>query len=234
MIAKIRLIALLLFWTLNFFVFIPWLYLWGWVSKKSFTYYTKIGYPFFVASFKFFGVKVKIHGREQIDPTASYVVMSNHQSMLDIPAIMAFVLPVAFLAKKELFKIPFFGPAIRKTGCLEVDRTNPRNNRDLSARMVANMEQGVSFCVFPEGTRSSDGKLLPFKKGIFRYVKEKPVAILPVTLRGLNKVLSKNKFGLYPGTVDLIIHPPIPKEKVESLGFDELKEHVFSVIGSAL
>lgn len=152
-----------------------------------------------------------VEGLEHIHSDTRYVVASNHLSMFDIPLLFA-ALPVdgRFLAKKELFRIPLVGRAMRTIGIIEIDREAGGSSRQAIADGVQlAAERGYSLLVFPEGTRSDDGALLPFKKGAFRIAIDTGLPLLPVVIEGTDRVSRKHSKLFHRGTARVRILPPI-------------------------
>ena len=157
------------------------------------------------------GVKVEAVGRERLDPAQSYVFMCNHVSNLDPPIVVP-LLPrrTSVLVKKELFRIPILARAMRMARLVAVDR-HDRESAIASVRAGAEVVRaGLNMTVFPEGTRSRDGRLLPFKKGPFYLAEEAGVPIVPVTILGTLEMQPKGYFGIHAGTATVVFHPPIP------------------------
>jgi len=155
-------------------------------------------------------IKVSVKGLSNIDLAGPYIYMPNHQSNFDIPVMLGH-LPVQFrwLAKKELFKIPIFGRAMRKAGYISIDRHDRESafkSIDVAAKKI---KSGVSVLLFPEGTRSLDGKIRPFKKGGFVLAIDSGVPIVPVVIKGTYTIMTKGKFRVNPGHVSMIVHKPI-------------------------
>jgi 1-acyl-sn-glycerol-3-phosphate acyltransferase len=155
-------------------------------------------------------VKVSVKGLSNIDLSVPYIYMANHQSNFDIPVLLGHLaVQFRWLAKVELFKIPIFGRAMRKVGYISIDRYD-RESAFKSLDVAANkIKSGVSVLIFPEGTRSRDGKIRPFKKGGFVLAIDSGVPIVPVVITGTRAIMPKGKFRIYPGHVSMVIHKPI-------------------------
>jgi len=132
----------------------------------------------------FSGICVSIKGQENI-PEPPCIFMCNHQSALDIYSLLAY-LPLSFrwVAKRQLFNIPFFGWAMKKAGYISLDRENPREALKAIEKAAEKIRDGTNIIIFPEGTRSIDGTLLPFKKGVFSLALQAGVPLVPVGIRG--------------------------------------------------
>jgi 1-acyl-sn-glycerol-3-phosphate acyltransferase len=155
-------------------------------------------------------IKVNVKGLSNIDPTKPYIYMSNHQSNFDIPVILGFLdVQFRWLAKAELFKIPVFGYAMARAGYISIDRSNRKSAFRSLKKAAAIIRSGVSVLIFPEGTRSRDGKLQPFKKGGFVLSLQAGVPIVPVLITGTYAIMSKKGLHIIPGTVELEIGKPI-------------------------
>jgi 1-acyl-sn-glycerol-3-phosphate acyltransferase len=173
----------------------------------------------------FSGIKMNVHGLEKLDRKRDYIFMANHVSALDIPILQA-ALPfrTAFMAKKELFYIPFFGWGIAVSGHIPVDRKNPSRARKSMERAVTALRTGRnSLIVFPEGTRSKTGELGPFKLGVFSIAVEAGANIVPIALKGTHRILPKGSFYINPMPVTVQIGEP-----VSSSGFDRKNKSVLA------
>lgn len=182
------------------------------------------------------GVSVTLRGAEQLPP-GPVILMSNHQSNFDILSLLS-TLPrqIHWIAKKELFEIPIFGPSMRRGGYIPLDRGDGRKamkSMDDAARMV---REGRSVVMFPEGTRSPDGRLLPFKRGGFMLARKAGVPVVPVTINGSGRINPASRLLLHRGTIEIILHPPLPLPAAGSKAETEalLMEQVHSAIESRL
>ncbi len=182
------------------------------------------------------GVKVEVSGREHVDPNRAYVIISNHQSHMDVPVLGGYLpLKLTIIAKKELFRIPIFSHGMRAFGILEIDRSNrTRAIHTLEQAAMILREKNTSVLTFPEGTRSADGRLQPFKKGPFALASTHRFPILPVTVCGTFPVLPRGKFWVKPGRVSLKIHPPFHPEDHGAGNREELVEQVRQTIAAGL
>jgi len=156
------------------------------------------------------GVRVLVRGMGQIDPARAFIFMSNHQSNFDIPVLLGHLpVPFRWLAKAELFKIPIFGRAMRGAGYIPINRTDRPAAIESLRQAAGAVRRGVSVMIFPEGTRSLDGTLKPFKKGGFVMAIEAGVPIVPVALRGTFDIMPKNRLMIRPRDVMMVIGEPI-------------------------
>jgi len=190
-------------------------------SFKSYHYLSKIfaGGTLFIS-----GVKVKIFGLENIDEKATYVFVSNHASQFDI-TVLQWGVPnrLAMIFKKELSKIPVFGWQLILGPNIMVDRKSPESGmKSIEEAKVLMRTKGISVLVFPEGTRSKTGELLPFKRGAFHLAAKVGYPIVPVTIIDSDKIMPKGTFKLRRGIIKLIFDKPINTENVKSK-VDELQ-----------
>lgn len=170
----------------------------------------RVGVGIAWAGVRIAGIHVDIVGRERLDPARTYIFMANHASNAD-PPILMYNLPgrTSVLVKKELFRIPIFGRAMRMGSLVPVDRSH-RERAIASLQAAADvLRAGIHMMIFVEGTRSPDGSLLPFKKGPFYLAQQTGVPIVPVTIVGTHDILPKGKFFAKPGHVALVFHEPV-------------------------
>jgi 1-acyl-sn-glycerol-3-phosphate acyltransferase len=232
--AKLRGYFLVLFWFTAIGLLGPVLILLTWLFKNENFLYRPIGW-FIRAGLALVGVKVDVQGLEYLDPKQAYIFTPNHQSFIEVPLFVTYLgRNPGYLAKKEVFKYPVFGPGIRLMGVIPVDRSNSPAAVESAKQATRNIRRGKSYMVYPEGTRSKDGTLLPFKKGAFMMAIEAGVPIVPVTVSGATKIMAKGEFKLFPATVRLIIHEPIStagysRENVAQL-MQQTREKIYSAL----
>ncbi len=156
------------------------------------------------------GIRLKVRGRENIEPGQRYVILSNHASYLDPPAlVLALGLQYRWVIKQELRKVPLFGLALETSRNLFIDRAKGSDALESIKRGVAQLPDGTGILIFPEGTRSWDGKLLPFKRGGFIIARDGRLPILPVTICHSHQRLPKGKAAFTSGEIEIVIHPPV-------------------------
>lgn len=157
------------------------------------------------------GVKLDVRGLENVPRDQSVLFLSNHQGAFDIPALQS-VLPVQFrwVAKKSLFKVPFVGWSMRLAGYISIDRENPVEAMKSMDEAAEKMSKGTSVVIFPEGTRSESGELLPFKRGAFMLARKSGRPIVPVAIKGTNRIMRKGSCSISPARVTISIGSPIP------------------------
>lgn len=177
------------------------------------------------------GIDVTVSGSPAIDPRLPYIFMANHQSNFDIPVLLAH-LPVQFrwLAKAELFRIPVFGRAMRGCGYISIDRFNRDSAFQSLAQAAATIKSGTSVMIFPEGTRSPDATIRPFKKGPFVLAVDAGVPIVPVVIHGTWSIMPKNRRFIKPCRVTLDILPPAETGGYDRDTKDDLMEHIHAML----
>jgi 1-acyl-sn-glycerol-3-phosphate acyltransferase len=175
------------------------------------------------------GVKVHAAGLDRLEPGKTYVFVANHQSLYDIP-ILFWSLPyqLRIIAKASLGNIPFVGWHLRRTGHLLVDRRHPgRRVFTQAARLTSN---GLSLIVFPEGTRSRDGRVARFKGGSFYLALEAGLPVVPISVVGSRHVMLRGRVTSYPGEVRIIVHEPIDTRGLAGSDPKEFAERVRRII----
>ena len=232
--ARARAVVLLGFWSCAIAVLVPPLIVLAVATKNENFLYKPV--RFFVRiGMRLAGVRVKVSGIEHLDPRRTYVFTPNHQSIIEVPLVVTY-LPVnaAFLAKKELFRFPIFGHGMRTIKVVPVDRRDRQAALKSTFQAVDNLRKGKSYIVYPEGTRSPDGRLLPFKKGAFLMAIEAGVPVVPITVSGGAAVMPKGKAAIFPGTVHVAVHQPIDTHGYSKGQVQDLIEKTRTAIASVL
>ncbi|HVO85478.1 MAG TPA: lysophospholipid acyltransferase family protein [Syntrophobacteria bacterium] len=168
-------------------------------------------------------VRLEVEGREHLNPRRPYIFAANHQSQFDIFALLAAVpVPFSWLAKEELFRIPLLGPAMKGAGYIPINRTDRRAAFASIDQAAARVREGTSIVIFPEGTRSLDGKLKTFKKGGFFLAIKSRQPVVPVSISGSFRVLAKRSFRVHRGTIRVHFSAPVPTDTLSPGDKDRL------------
>jgi 1-acyl-sn-glycerol-3-phosphate acyltransferase len=182
-------------------------------------------------------VRLSAHSLEHVEPGRSYVVMANHLSLYDIP-VLHYLLgrdrDLRWIGKRELLSIPLFGLGFERSRHVAIDRQNPERAVAALKEAAASSAEGVSFAIMPEGTRSADGKLGPFKKGGFHLAIDTGLPILPVTIVGSDELQRKGSWHILPGSIEVRVLPLIPVEGLDKGDVDDLLARTRSAIESEL
>ncbi len=181
------------------------------------------------------GVRVSLQGQENIAPGKTYLFLSNHQGNFDGP-VLFHAIPRNWraLIKREMMRIPILSLAMKKAQFVPIERLSPMKSR-LAIDFAANLlKEGNSFVAFPEGTRSRDGRLGEFKKGVFIMAIKAQAPILPITILNSARIQPPGKYGIRPGLIRVIFHDPIATEGMTIEDRDRLIRRVRDAIASAL
>jgi 1-acyl-sn-glycerol-3-phosphate acyltransferase len=228
----IRTLFLVTFWGLSILIVGPFLLLYTILSGSADFMYriaTKLG----ITGVRLAGVKIEIQGMENLQSGRSYIYMSNHVSNLDPPILVPSVPGrCSVLVKKEVFRVPIFGTAMRVADLVPVDRSNREAAIESVHAAAEVLRHGLNMVIYPEGTRSTDGRLLPFKKGPFHLAIEAGVPVVPVTILGTAELWPKGTLAMKSGRATLIFHPPI--DPADFADRDQLMAAVREQIASAL
>ncbi len=181
------------------------------------------------------GVRVDVQGLENLDAGVPRIYLTNHQSFFDIFAVLAY-LPVdfKFLLKEELMRIPVLGFTMRRARYIAIDRSNPRKAVQSMNEAAERINAGASVVVFPEGTRSEDGRLQPFKRGGFLLALKSGCELVPVTIEGSNRVAPKGSLRIRPGRISLTVGKPISLTGYSKKNLDELMARAHDAMGSQM
>jgi len=227
-----RSLLALLFWLVTVpvaaLIVFPWTFITGKINLLYF-----VGMNLALLGARIAGARIKIVGLDKIDRSGTYIFMSNHVSNID-PPILVPLIPgrTSDLAKKAIWRIPILGKALDMAEIVPVEREN-RDSAIQSIRRAGEvMRHGINMTLYPEGTRSPDGKMLPFKKGPFHLAIETGFPIVPVTILGTYEMMPKGSNIVRGGTATLVFHPPVDPKQFPSR--EELMQAVWNTINSAL
>lgn len=181
------------------------------------------------------GVTVRVEGMEKLDPGKSYIFAANHQSQFDIFCLQGcFEWDFRWLAKKELFRIPVFGTALRRSGNVPVDRTSARKAMVSLGEAAERIKKGCSVIIFPEGTRSRDGSLQAFKAGGMVIAIKSGVGVVPMAICGTRNVLAKSKILPRSGEVVIRLGDPVDPGDYTMMQKQELADHLRAQVADLL
>ncbi|MBN2797226.1 MAG: 1-acyl-sn-glycerol-3-phosphate acyltransferase [Clostridia bacterium] len=184
---------------------------------------------------KLAGGKVSVEGLENIPTEGPVVFVANHQGNFDIPTLIGYLnRPIGFIAKAETEKMPIVGGWMKNMRCVFLDRENPRAALKAIKSGIEIVKSGHAIVIFPEGTRSVDGKVDEFKPGSFKLAMKAEAMIVPVTISGTYDMMPKGSKRIKPAEVKLTISEPIPSTGYESTESYILREKVRDVIISKL
>lgn len=182
------------------------------------------------------GIRIEVKGAEVVQKDKSYIFMSNHLSFLDGP-LLYYVIPqpVRVILKKEIFRIPVIGLGMKLVSFVPVDRKGIRGGKksiDQASRLMK--EKGYSFLIFPEGTRSRDGRLQEFRRGGFFLALASGSSIVPISIQGTYELMPKGAFFVKRGNIKIFFHPPIALKGDDKDHLPILLDEVRDVIRSGL
>ncbi len=164
---------------------------------------------------RLYGIRVSVEGKEHLNPSESYIYVSNHASMFDIPAVLVGIPDqIRIVLKKELTRIPFFGWAMALGPYIVIDRFHAKDAARSLDQAAVRMRNGASVLLFAEGTRTLDGKLQPFKRGAFALASKSGVPIIPVAINNTFRILPKGSRIVRPAHITLVLGRPIPTQGI--------------------
>jgi len=182
--------------------------------------------------FFFIGKKILVKGKENIRKESRYIIVANHSSLFDIVAIMSVYPGISWFGHERLLKIPLFGTILKMTDYVPFREPNYRNTKQMIGQLVLKSKDN-SVAIFPEGTRTLDGKINEFYRGFIYLFRNTEISILPVTLNGFYKLKPKNRFYInFDSKLDIVIHEPIKRESLIDKDDLEIIETIKSVIKS--
>ncbi|MFD3156032.1 lysophospholipid acyltransferase family protein [Haloimpatiens sp. FM7330] len=205
-------------------------------SKEKYTKYLNTSvYKWANAIVKIVGINLEVVGKENI-PNEACLFVSNHQSNLDVPCLIAGLnKPFGFIAKKELVKAPIIKTWMQEIKCVFIDRKNVRESLKAILKGAENLNNGHNMVIFPEGTRSKSSKLGEFKKGSMKLATKAKVKVVPITIDGTYKGFEGNEgFQFKSANVKIIVHQPIEVKGLDREEKNELAEKVKEIIASGL
>jgi len=178
------------------------------------------------------GIKLNTIGARNIRTGETFIFVSNHSSMFDIPILFKGLAPeLRIVYKKELEKIPIFGYQLRKSPFIAVERNDPRKSMQSLNEAAEQIKNNINILLFPEGTRSPDGKVAPFKRGAFLLASKSGKPIIPITVIGSSKIMPKGTFHFEPQDVTVVIHEPVYyHSQLTKSEESELMENVRNII----
>jgi len=228
----IRSLWMLTFWGLTMLLVGPWLLLYAYLTRDIRPLYHAATF-LAISGVRLAGITIRQIGRENFKPGRNYIFMSNHASNLDPPIEIPSIRErCSVLVKKELFRVPILGAGMRIARLVPVDRSNREAAIESVHEGVKVLQTGLHMLIYPEGTRTPNGKLLPFKKGPFHLAIESGVPIIPLTIVGTYEAWPKHRFALRRVPVTIVYHPAIDPRDFSDR--DALMEAVRDSIASAL
>jgi len=181
------------------------------------------------------GARLRVRGGEGIDWSQPLVLVANHQSMIDVCALFRAVpVPLRFMLKQELARVPFVGWYARRMGMVFIDRGNAREARRSLSAAAGLLRGGTALVAFPEGTRSRDGRVAAFKGGAFQVAIEAGVPVVPVAIRGSGAVLPASGFGVRPGTIDVVFGQPLSTDGLQPQDRNALARQAQAAVAALL
>ena len=182
----------------------------------------------------FAGIKLDVRHREKIPVGQAALFLANHQSNCDPPALVSILPPIWIMAKKEFFRIPFLNIGMRMRGFISIDRSNRAAAIRSVDRAAESLKSGRPFIAYPEGTRSPDGRIQNFKRGVFVMAIKAGAPIVPISVSGGHKIMTKGKWAIHPGTLRITFHDPVPTAGLVHEDRNRLSRQVREIIISGL
>jgi 1-acyl-sn-glycerol-3-phosphate acyltransferase len=208
-VAAVRATLVYLFMVVYILLLAPFGLAWSWISGNGRILYTLARFCIRVSGL-ICGVRVIQEGREKIAPGVNYVFLSNHQGNFDGP-VLCHAIPRDWkaLIKKEIMRLPVLSLVLKTVQFVPIERLNPKNAQAAIDRGTKLLKEGCSFLAFPEGTRSRDGRLGDFKKGVFIMAIKAQTPVMPVSIVGSAAIQPPGKYSIRPGRIKIVFHEPI-------------------------
>lgn len=181
------------------------------------------------------GVRLRVEGLQQVDFKQPHVFVANHQSVIDVCALFrALPVPIRFVIKQEIAKVPFIGWYARAMGMVFIERGHAREAVERLHGVVSLVRDGASLCAFPEGTRSRDDSVGPFKGGAFQVALQAGVSVVPIAIEGSGKVLPAAGFKVRPGVIRVRIGAPISTAGMHASDRNKLAQAAHDAVATLL
>ena len=186
------------------------------------------------SAFLIIGKKLYVEGKENIKKGGKYILIANHSSLFDIMAIISFFPGVSWFGHERLLKIPIFSQVLKMTDYVPMKRASIANTREMIDRLIEKSE-GHTIAIFPEGTRTEDGKINEFFRGFIQVLRASEINVLPVTLNGFFVLKPKNRFYInFSSRISVFIHEPLSRESLIDKDDAEIISIVKNIIESSL
>jgi 1-acyl-sn-glycerol-3-phosphate acyltransferase len=203
----------------------------SWINAKRLVQFLTMVWAKIV--FIIIGKNLRVYGKENISKNEKYIVLANHASLFDIVAIISFFPQVSWFGHERLLNVPIFGKFLKMTDYVPFREPTVTNTRHMLEQLMEK-SKNQSVALFPEGTRTTSGKINPFYRGFIYLFKTRNISILPVTLNGFYDLKPKNRFYINFGSkLEVVIHKPIPKEELINKSDREIIDTLKTVIESA-
>ena len=192
----------------------------------------KIGqYVWAKTIFLLMGKRIRIIGLENIEKKKKHLLIANHTSIYDIPAIMTIVPAIAWIGRQYLADIFGFGHLLKMLHYIPIEPGKPQQSKLSIGRAIEHAKNGLTVAIFPEGTRTVTGKLSPFKKGFIHISRSADLDIIPITLNGFYSLKPKHRFHIDPRVkLEIIIHPVIRHEDIRDLAGEDILKVAYNAI----
>ncbi len=186
------------------------------------------------SAFLIIGKKLYVEGKENIKKGGKYILIANHSSLFDILAIISFFPGVSWFGHERLLKIPIFSQVLKMTDYVPMKRASIANTREMLDRLIEKSE-GHTIAIFPEGTRTEDGKINDFFRGFIQVLRASEINVLPVTLNGFFVLKPKNRFYInFSSRISVFIHEPLSRESLIDKDDAEIISIIKNIIESSL